>query len=147
MVPVLITSCHVSEKPKKGPLAAQMIITKQQIRNVIGAPAARATPLDAVANIRSSDMHLVEPVYELGIEPDRVRSVGPLRRGRRRVEQPRLDGPINLASDGSVHGRGVIFGGIGGWKNVPIGEWSWGGHRGRRFRVELLDFTLTGGPR
>ena len=39
--------------------------------------------------------HLVEPDYELGIEPDRVRSVGPLRRGRRRVEQPRLDGPIN----------------------------------------------------
>lgn len=22
--------------------------------------------------------------------------------------------------------------------------WSWGGHRGRRSRVELLDFTLTG---
>jgi hypothetical protein len=25
------------------------------------------------------------------------------------------------------------------WKNVPIREWSWGGHRGRRSRVELLD--------
>ena len=28
---------------------------------------------------------------------------------------------------------------------MPIREWSWGGHRGRRSRVELLDFTLTGG--
>ena len=27
---------------------------------------------------------------------------------------------------------------------MPIREWSWGGHRGRRSRVELLDFTLTG---
>ena len=29
-------------------------------------------------------------------------------------------------------------------ENAPIGEWSWGGHRGRRSRVKLLDFTLTG---
>ena len=36
VVPVLITNCHVSEKPKKGPLAAQTITTMQQIRKVAG---------------------------------------------------------------------------------------------------------------
>src|SRR5579863_4553342 len=39
----------------------------------------------------------------LGIEPDGVRSVGPGRRGRRRVEQRRLDGPVSLLSDENLH--------------------------------------------
>ena len=52
-MPVLITSCPVSEKPNKGPLRAQTITTTQQTRHVVGAPAARATALDAVANFRS----------------------------------------------------------------------------------------------
>ena len=33
---------------------------------------------------------------------------------------------------------------IDGGKNAPIWKWSLGCHRGRRFRVELLDFPLTG---
>jgi hypothetical protein len=54
-------------------------------------------------------------------------------------------GPMFAAEiRGSVHGGGVICGGIGGGKNAPIREWSWGGHRGRRSRVVLFDFTLTG---
>ena len=28
-------------------------------------------------------------------------------------------------------------------ESAPIEGWDWGGHRGRRSRVELLDFTLT----
>ena len=45
---------------------------------------------------------------------------------------------VDEAAKGSVHGRGVIFGGNRRWKSAPIGEWSWGCHRGRRSRVELL---------
>jgi putative transposase len=29
-------------------------------------------------------------------------------------------------------------------ESAPIREWNWSGHRGRRSRGELLDFTLTG---
>ncbi len=45
---------------------------------------------------------------------------------------------------GSVHGRDVISGGIGGGKVRRCGSGAGGGHRGSRFKVELLDFTLTG---
>src|SRR5215204_2525451 len=43
VVPVLITSCQVSEKLKNGPLAAQRRTTSTQAANVQGLPVARAT--------------------------------------------------------------------------------------------------------
>ena len=42
VVPVLMTSCHVSEKPKIGPLNPQTITIAQQRMKVIGRPAACA---------------------------------------------------------------------------------------------------------
>ena len=56
VVPVLMTSCQVSENANIGPLAAHAITIRQQIRNVIGAPAARATAFEAVVNTRSIDI-------------------------------------------------------------------------------------------
>src|SRR3954463_15660383 len=38
VVPVLMTSCHVSDQPKKGPEIAQMRTTATAITNVIGDP-------------------------------------------------------------------------------------------------------------
>jgi hypothetical protein len=43
VVPVLMTSCHVSEKPNSGPVAAQATTTSTQAAKVTGRPAARAT--------------------------------------------------------------------------------------------------------
>jgi hypothetical protein len=43
VVPVFMISCHVSEKPNIGPLAAQTIITARQTANASGFPAAWAT--------------------------------------------------------------------------------------------------------
>jgi hypothetical protein len=40
VVPVLMMSCQVSEKPKTGPLRAQATTTTTQIMNVAGCPAA-----------------------------------------------------------------------------------------------------------
>jgi hypothetical protein len=45
VVDVFTTSCHVSENPKNGPVAAQNTMAKQQITKVSGLPAARATEL------------------------------------------------------------------------------------------------------
>jgi hypothetical protein len=55
VVPVLITNCQVSEKPKKGPLTAQTITTTVQIKKALGAPAARETALEAFVKARSND--------------------------------------------------------------------------------------------
>jgi hypothetical protein len=44
---------------------------------------------------------------------------------------------------GSVPGRGVTFGGIGGGQARRSGTWGWGGHPAGGLGVELLDFTLT----
>jgi hypothetical protein len=44
-VAVLITSCHVSLKPKIGPDASQTVIVSNAMVNVIGRPATRATDL------------------------------------------------------------------------------------------------------
>ena len=41
VVPVLITNCHVSEKPKIGPLTSQMTMTKTAKENVLGRPVTR----------------------------------------------------------------------------------------------------------
>src|SRR5688500_15458356 len=43
VVPVLMMSCHVSEKPKNGPLSAQATITSTQTTKVSGRPVACAT--------------------------------------------------------------------------------------------------------
>ncbi|GLS73047.1 hypothetical protein GCM10007890_50620 [Methylobacterium tardum] len=43
VVPVLISNCHVSEKPKSGPLTAQARITAMLAAKVSGRPEARAT--------------------------------------------------------------------------------------------------------
>ena len=51
VVPVLMTSCHVSENPNKGPLAAQTTTIAQLAMKVRGEPAPRATPLEAAVNI------------------------------------------------------------------------------------------------
>jgi hypothetical protein len=45
VVPVLMTSCHVSEKPKSGPLTAHMITTLTARMKVDARPAAREVRL------------------------------------------------------------------------------------------------------
>ncbi len=40
VVPVLITSCQVSEKPNSGPVAAQTTTTSAAVRNAQGDPTA-----------------------------------------------------------------------------------------------------------
>lgn len=51
VVPVLITSCHVSEKPKNGPDTAQRKTAATQQIKARGLPVARAV---AVANLAKS---------------------------------------------------------------------------------------------
>src|SRR4051812_47062689 len=50
VVPVLMTSCHVSEKPKNGPLTAQTITMAQQAMKVGGRPAKCETVLAILVN-------------------------------------------------------------------------------------------------
>src|SRR5688572_19637311 len=50
VVPVLITSCHVSLKPNRGPLAAQITTMPNAVMNAIGRPVARAVVLAKRAN-------------------------------------------------------------------------------------------------
>jgi hypothetical protein len=45
VVPVLMTSCHVSEKPKSGPVTAQTMMTSTASAKVAGRPVARAVHL------------------------------------------------------------------------------------------------------
>ena len=40
VVPVLITSCHVSEKPKSGPVIAHTTMTSTATTSAIGEPSA-----------------------------------------------------------------------------------------------------------
>ena len=44
VVPVLMTSCHVSEKPKNGPLAAQIKMEAKARRKTQVRPTARDVP-------------------------------------------------------------------------------------------------------
>ena len=53
VVDVFTASCHVSEKPKRGPLDAQATIARQQSTKVSGRPAARETELAKPVNIFS----------------------------------------------------------------------------------------------
>lgn len=50
VVPVLMISCQVSEKPNTGPLAPQMRMTATAITNAVGRPAARAIALEKSPN-------------------------------------------------------------------------------------------------
>src|SRR5215468_3535579 len=45
VVPVLMTNCHVSLKPKTGPVPAQTMITVTATRKATGRPVARAVHL------------------------------------------------------------------------------------------------------
>src|ERR1044071_514758 len=45
VVPVLITSCHVSLKPKSGPVSAQTTMVADAIKKAAGRPVARAVHL------------------------------------------------------------------------------------------------------
>src|SRR5690348_3885788 len=56
VVPVLMMSCQVSEKPATGPIAAQPITTMTQSVKVMGLPAAWATPFAARVKACSTDM-------------------------------------------------------------------------------------------
>ena len=44
VVPVLMTSCQFSEKPKSGPVTAQATITSSAAQKAVGDPAQRVTP-------------------------------------------------------------------------------------------------------
>src|SRR5687768_9714823 len=50
VVPVLITSCQVSEKLKIGPVIAQTIINSMAVRKAMGVPVALVILLDAPSN-------------------------------------------------------------------------------------------------
>jgi hypothetical protein len=45
VVPVLITSCHVSENPKSGPVTAHTTMTRKAMPKAIGLPVAREVAL------------------------------------------------------------------------------------------------------
>ena len=49
-MPVLITSCHVSLKPKSGPVAAQTTTMPKATANVAGRPDARDVDLVSFVN-------------------------------------------------------------------------------------------------
>lgn len=56
VVPVLMMSCHVSEKPKSGPVMAQITIMLNAIVNAAGEPVARVTALENFSkNLVSED--------------------------------------------------------------------------------------------
>jgi len=58
VVPVLITSCQVSENLKIGPLAAQARTTSTQTRKACGLPVTRAVALANLANSLSMTLQL-----------------------------------------------------------------------------------------
>ena len=60
VVPVLITSCHVSLKPKSGPLTAQRTMTRAAAMNVVGRPVAslRRRPQLLVVQGEAADLLL-----------------------------------------------------------------------------------------
>lgn len=43
VVPVLITNCHVSENPNRGPVIAHIMITENAIKKAAGLPVALVT--------------------------------------------------------------------------------------------------------
>src|SRR3954453_16593189 len=60
VVPVLMTSCHVSEKPNSGPSAAQIKMQRQDATKVNGLPVALATLSDILPKTADTDIgHLI----------------------------------------------------------------------------------------
>ena len=62
VVPVFMTSCHVSEKWNTGPVTAQTMTVKQHIRNVSGRPVAQAIRVAAFSNASSIREPFLEAV-------------------------------------------------------------------------------------
>src|SRR5262245_64952485 len=62
VVPVLMTNCHVSLKPKTGPVPAQTMITVTATRKATGRPVARAVHLAKRVN---QDLDLVGRIVVL----------------------------------------------------------------------------------
>src|SRR5215813_9230649 len=62
VVPVLMTNCHVSLKPKTGPVPAQTTITVTATRNATGRPVTRAVHLAKRVN---QDLDLVGRIVVL----------------------------------------------------------------------------------
>src|SRR5262245_29662512 len=66
VVPVLMTSCQVSEKPKIGPVTAQATITATAIMKAQGEPTA---PAVTWANLRKNSFIPPAPCYTASIGP------------------------------------------------------------------------------
>src|SRR5215212_2752814 len=79
VVPVLMTSCQVSEKPKNGPVTAQTIMSTTESANVRGFPVARATAPAKAVNILD---HMTEPL--------RLPAVREHRQARQSLERARV---------------------------------------------------------
>jgi hypothetical protein len=54
VVPVLITSCHVSENWKMGPVAAHKMMINKAIKNAYDEPVARVTAFEKVSNFAAN---------------------------------------------------------------------------------------------
>jgi hypothetical protein len=67
VVPVLITSCHVSLNPNSGPVTAQITMTEAAATNVAGRPVARAVHL---VNRVKRERGLVGRIRALSLQRD-----------------------------------------------------------------------------
>src|SRR4051794_35427991 len=70
VVPVLITSCHVSENMKTGPSRAQAITTPSAIPNAVVVPVNRVITLEKFSNRSASGLRRVRLVMHqmIGVE-------------------------------------------------------------------------------
>jgi len=69
VVPVLITSCQVSEKSKSGPDTAQMTMMKKAMIEAAGLPANRVTRADVELNHLESLLTFFEFFMALALAP------------------------------------------------------------------------------
>ena len=70
VVPVLITSCHVSEKPKSGPLTAHTMTMPAAIMNVEARPAASEVLLaSSPKNFETADGSLAFALPFMNVAP------------------------------------------------------------------------------
>src|SRR5262245_1301976 len=89
VVPVLITSCHVSLKPKRGPLIAQIKITTTADVNTRGRP-------------QNRDALFANAEYQLPLRMARLLDAGTCRRS----EAMQLSGRAGYFGSGRVQHRG-----------------------------------------
>src|SRR3954452_9062796 len=78
VVPVLMTSCQVSDQPKSGPVAAQRRTTAQATTNAHGEPTQRSTLRASDSNMCGSPMNrrsLLAGIASLLVAPAIVRAV------------------------------------------------------------------------